>query len=153
MIAAEEKFTVLKNILSSDEVSSAIVFANRRDQTRWLYERLSKTSVTCGMLSGEVAQQRTSTLKRFKEGKIKVLVATDVAGRGIHVNGISHVINYNLPEDPEDYVHRIGRTGRAGESGTSINLACEDDAFMLLDIEATLGQKLECKQPPSSYTE
>ena len=154
MIAAEDKFTVLKNILSSDEVSSAIVFANRRDQTRWLYERLSKTSVTCGMLSGEVAQQkRTSTLKRFKEGKIKVLVATDVAGRGIHVNGISHVINYNLPEDPEDYVHRIGRTGRAGESGTSISLACEDDAFMLLDIEAALGQKLECKQPPSSYTE
>ena len=81
------------------------------------------------------------------------MVATDVAGRGIHVNGISHVINYNLPEDPEDYVHRIGRTGRAGESGTSISLACEDDAFMLLDIEAALGQKLECKQPPSSYTE
>jgi ATP-dependent RNA helicase RhlB len=154
MIAAEDKFTVLKNILSSDEVSSAIVFANRRDQTRWLYERLGKTSVTCGMLSGEVAQQkRTSTLKRFKEGKIKVLVATDVAGRGIHVNGISHVINYNLPEDPEDYVHRIGRTGRAGETGISISLACEDDAFMLLDIEATLGQKLDCEQPPSNYTE
>jgi ATP-dependent RNA helicase RhlB len=154
MIAAEDKFTVLKNILSSDEVSSAIVFANRRDQTRWLYERLGKTSVTCGMLSGEVAQQkRTSTLKRFKEGKIKVLVATDVAGRGIHVNGISHVINYNLPEDPEDYVHRIGRTGRAGETGTSISLACEDDAFMLLDIEAALGQKLDCEQPPSNYTE
>lgn len=154
MIAAEDKFTVLKNILNSDEVSSAIVFANRRDQTRWLYERLSKTPVTCGMLSGEVAQQkRTSTLKRFKEGKIKVLVATDVAGRGIHVNGISHVINYNLPEDPEDYVHRIGRTGRAGETGTSISLACEDDAFMLLDIEAALGQKLDCEQPPSRYTE
>ncbi len=152
MMAAEEKFSVLKNILLSDEVTSAIVFANRRDQTRWLYERLGKTAVTCGMLSGEVAQQkRTSTLKRFKEGKIKVLVATDVAGRGIHVNGISHVINYNLPEDPEDYVHRIGRTGRAGETGTSISLACEDDAFMLLDIEATLGQKLDCEQPPSSY--
>ena len=149
MVGSEDKFQVLKNILKSDDVSSAIVFANRRDQTRWLFDKLSKTSITCGMLSGEVAQQkRTSTLKRFKDGNIKVLVATDVAGRGIHVNGISHVINYNLPEDPEDYVHRIGRTGRAGETGTSISLACEDDAFMLLDIEALLGEKLACEQPP-----
>ena len=149
MVGSEDKFQVLKNILKSDNVSSAIVFANRRDQTRWLFDKLSKTSITCGMLSGEVAQQkRTSTLKRFKDGNIKVLVATDVAGRGIHVNGISHVINYNLPEDPEDYVHRIGRTGRAGETGTSISLACEDDAFMLLDIEALLGEKLACEQPP-----
>lgn len=152
MVAASEKFQVLKKILQSDVVSSAIVFANRRDQTRWLYEKLSKSSITCGMLSGEIAQQkRTSTLKRFKEGNIKVLVATDVAGRGIHVDGISHVINYNLPEDPEDYVHRIGRTGRAGETGTSISLACEDDAFMLLDIEALLGEKLACEQPPEEF--
>ena len=149
MVSSEDKFQVLKNILQSDDVSSAIVFANRRDQTRWLFDKLNKTSITCGMLSGEVAQQkRTSTLKRFKDGNIKVLVATDVAGRGIHVNGISHVINYNLPEDPEDYVHRIGRTGRAGETGTSISLACEDDAFMLLDIEELLGEKLACEQPP-----
>ena len=152
MVGSKDKFQVLKNILKSDDVTSAIVFANRRDQTRWLYERLSKSSITCGMLSGEVAQQkRTSTLKRFKDGNIKVLVATDVAGRGIHVNGISHVINYNLPEDPEDYVHRIGRTGRAGETGTSISLACEDDAFMLLDIEALLGEKLACEQPPLEF--
>jgi len=152
MVGSKDKFQVLKNILKSEEVTSAIVFANRRDQTRWLYERLSKSSITCGMLSGEVAQQkRTSTLKRFKDGNIKVLVATDVAGRGIHVNGISHVINYNLPEDPEDYVHRIGRTGRAGETGTSISLACEDDAFMLLDIEELLGEKLACEQPPLEF--
>ncbi|MGB2272514.1 MAG: ATP-dependent RNA helicase RhlB [Pseudomonadales bacterium] len=152
MVGAKDKFQVLKNILKSNNVSSAIVFANRRDQTRWLFDKLNKTSITCGMLSGEVAQQkRTSTLKRFKDGSIKVLVATDVAGRGIHINGISHVINYNLPEDPEDYVHRIGRTGRAGETGTSISLACEDDAFMLLDIEALLGEKLACEQPPLEY--
>jgi len=152
MVGSKDKFQVLKNILKSDDVTSAIVFANRRDQTRWLYERLSKSSITCGMLSGEVAQQkRTSTLKRFKDGNIKVLVATDVAGRGIHVNGISHVINYNLPEDPEDYVHRIGRTGRAGETGTSISLACEDDAFMLLDIEELLGEKIACEQPPLEF--
>lgn len=151
MMSSSDKLNVLKAILNSKEVTSAIVFANRRDQTRRVFEKLRKNGFACGMLSGEVSQQkRTSTLKQFKEGKIKILVATDVAGRGIHVDGISHVINYNLPEDPEDYVHRIGRTGRAGALGTSISLACEDDAFMLPDIEELLGQKLSCEQPPES---
>lgn len=149
MVSASDKFGLLKNILHSDGVSSTIVFANRRDQTRWLYEKLRKAGILCGMLSGEIPQQkRTQTLDRFKKGQIKVLVATDVAGRGIHVDGISHVVNYHLPEDPEDYVHRIGRTGRAGATGTSISLACEDDAFMLPDIEKLLGQPLRCEQPP-----
>ena len=102
------------------------------------------------MYKRQVAQQRrTKTLEQFKTGKIKVLIATDVAGRGIHIDGISHVINYNLPEDPEDYVHRIGRTGRAGETGISISLACEDDAFMLPDIEEMLDRKLNCERPPA----
>ena len=101
------------------------------------------------MLSGEVPQnKRTRTLEQFKSGEVKVLVATDVAGRGIHVSGVSHVVNYNLPEDPEDYVHRIGRTGRAGASGTSISFASEDEAFLLPDIEKLLGDKLECTYPP-----
>ena len=81
-------------------------------------------------------------------GKSKVLVATDVAGRGIHIDGISHVINFTLPEEPEDYVHRIGRTGRAGKTGTSISFACEDDAFLLEPIGELLGEKVECEQPP-----
>ena len=103
------------------------------------------------MLSGEITQaKRTKRLSDFKEGKISVLVATDVAGRGIHVDGVSHVVNYNLPEDPEDYVHRIGRTGRAGATGISVSFASEDDAFLLPDIEALLGQSLPCTQPPSS---
>jgi len=75
-------------------------------------------------------------------------VATDVAGRGIHIDGVSHVINFTLPEEPEDYVHRIGRTGRAGSSGTSISFACEDDAFRLPSIEALLGKPLDCEHPP-----
>ena len=78
-----------------------------------------------------------------------MLVATDVAGRGIHIDGISHVVNFTLPEEPEDYVHRIGRTGRAGKSGTSISFACEDDAFRLMPIEELLGRKLKCVQPPA----
>ena len=118
MVSSQEKFTVLKNILASEAATSVIIFANRRDQTRRLYEKLRKAGVRCGMLSGEIAQQkRTRTLEQFKTGDIKVLVATDVAGRGIHIDGISHVVNYNLPDDPEDYVHRIGRTGRAGAKG------------------------------------
>jgi len=80
-----------------------------------------------------------------------VLVATDVAGRGIHVDGISHVVNYTLPDEPEDYVHRIGRTGRAGKTGVSISFACEDDAMRLEPIEELLGAKLECSQPDISF--
>ncbi len=149
IVSTSEKYKLLRNIIKQPDAKSVIVFANRRDQTRKLFERLQKAGVRCGMLSGEVAQnKRSSTLKSFKEGKLQVLVATDVAGRGIHVDGITHVVNYTLPEDPEDYVHRIGRTGRAGALGTSISFACEDDAFLLGPLEEMLGAKLSCTQPP-----
>jgi ATP-dependent RNA helicase RhlB len=149
LVSSEQRYRVLNNLIRSPDADSVIVFANRRDQVRRLHERLRKSGVSCGILSGEVPQaKRTRTLEDFKQGKIKVLVATDVAGRGIHVSGISHVVNYNLPEDPEDYVHRIGRTGRAGATGTSISFASEDDAFLLPDIEALLGDRLECTHPP-----
>jgi ATP-dependent RNA helicase RhlB len=99
-------------------------------------------------LSGEVPQERRlRILEDFRGGKLRVVVATDVAGRGIHVEGIGHVINYNLPEDPEDYVHRIGRTGRAGATGTSISFACEEDSFAIPEIEKFLGTPLSCKHP------
>ncbi|MBT7719588.1 MAG: ATP-dependent RNA helicase RhlB [Halieaceae bacterium] len=150
MVSSEQRFRVLNNLVRSDDCSSVIVFANRRDQVRRLHERLRKAGVKCGVLSGEIPQaKRTRTLEQFKNGEITVLVATDVAGRGIHVDGISHVVNYNLPEDPEDYVHRIGRTGRAGATGISISFASEDDAFLLPDLEALLGAPLECTHPPA----
>ena len=149
LVASRDRFSVLMDLLQDAEVESVIIFANRRDQVRRLHEKLRKAGVHCGMLSGEVTQaKRTRTLEQFKSGQCKVLVATDVAGRGIHVEGISHVVNYNLPEDPEDYVHRIGRTGRAGASGVSISFASEDDAFLLPDIEALLGHSLACISPP-----
>ncbi len=151
MCSADERYRVIINLLNTPEAASVIVFANRRDQVRRLFERLKKAGLPCGVLSGEVPQnKRTRTLDDFKRGKIKVLVATDVAGRGIHVEGVSHVINYNLPEDPEDYVHRIGRTGRAGATGVSISFASEDDAFLLPDIEQLLGHKLDCEHPPEA---
>src|SRR3546814_10724458 len=102
-------------------------------------------------MSGDVPQhKRIRTLEGFREGKIRVLVATDVAGRGIHVDGISHVINFTLPEDPDDYVHRIGRTGRAGTSGSSIIFASEDDSFALPPIVALIGRKIQCELPPAA---
>jgi ATP-dependent RNA helicase RhlB len=86
-------------------------------------------------------------LESFRNGDTAVMIATDVAGRGIHIDGISHVVNYTLPYEPEDYVHRIGRTGRAGESGIAICFACEEGAFQLPDIEEYIGRSLTCTLP------
>ncbi|MAJ87637.1 MAG: DEAD/DEAH box helicase [Cellvibrionales bacterium TMED148] len=144
----EEKFDLLINILRDHSVESVMIFANRRDMCRNLYEKLRGKGFKVGMLSGDVPQpRRIKTLDNFKNRVTKILVATDVAGRGIHVDGVSHVINYTLPEEPEDYVHRIGRTGRAGHSGTSISFACEDDAFLLEPIEKLIDSKLMCTMP------
>ena len=144
----EEKFDLLINILRDHSVESVMIFANRRDMCRNLYEKLRGKGFKVGMLSGDVPQpRRIKTLENFKNRVTKILVATDVAGRGIHVDGVSHVINYTLPEEPEDYVHRIGRTGRAGHSGTSISFACEDDAFLLEPIEKLIDSKLMCTMP------
>ncbi|ODS22938.1 ATP-dependent RNA helicase RhlB [Candidatus Endobugula sertula] len=149
LVSTEEKYTLLTNLARQDKVESLIVFVNRRDECRRLQERLSKQGFKAGLLSGEVAQnKRVKTLNAFKSGRLKILVATDVAGRGIHINNISHVVNFTLPEEPKDYVHRIGRTGRAGKQGVSISFACEDDAFLLPAIEALLGKKIDCEQPP-----
>ena len=149
LLESRDRLNVLKGILATPEATSVIVFANRRDVVRKVHERLQKQGLDCGILSGEIAQvKRTKTLERFKSGKLRGLIATDVAGRGIHVDGVSHVINYDLPEDPEDYVHRIGRTGRAGEKGVSISFASEDDAFLLPEIESLLGEPLKCTQVP-----
>ena len=148
--STEEKYTLLYNLIQQDDVESMIVFANRRDECRDLQDKLQRHGIKAGLLSGEIAQnKRVSTLDAFKKGTIKVLVATDVAGRGIHISGISHVVNFTLPEEPEDYVHRIGRTGRAGKTGTSISFACEDDAFRLEPLQALLGKEIKYEQPPA----
>lgn len=149
LVSTEEKYTLLYNLIQQEHAESMIVFANRRDECRDLQEKLERHGIKAGLLSGEIAQnKRVSTLDAFKSGEIKVLVATDVAGRGIHISGISHVVNFTLPEEPEDYVHRIGRTGRAGKNGTSISFACEDDAVLLEPIGKLLGKPIKCEQPP-----
>lgn len=148
MVPADEKLDIICRYIDLNHVNRAIIFGNRRDETRKLEERLKSKGIKAALLSGEVPQhKRIKTLEQFKNGQVEILVATDVAGRGIHVDGVSHVFNYNLPEDPEDYVHRIGRTGRAGEKGVSISFACEDDAFLLPELEAYIGMKLPCEYP------
>lgn len=148
MVAGDEKFDVLCKFLREETIERAIIFANRRDITRNLCDKLNKNGLVSVLLSGEVNQQkRIKTLERFRGGYVNILVATDVAGRGIHVDGVSHVFNYNLPDDSEDYVHRIGRTGRAGTKGKSIALISEDDAFELPALEEYLGTKLKLEQP------
>lgn len=147
----EEKPTLLYNLIMLQKLERVLVFANRRDEAKHLKETFETYGISCAFLSGDVEQsQRIKRLENFREGKVRVLVATDVASRGIHVEAISHVINYNMPLDPEEYVHRIGRTGRAGASGVSISFADEEDSYELGKLEEYLGKKIECTFPDPS---
>lgn len=149
MVASSDKYKLLYNLIAQNDWIRVMVFANRKDEVRRIEERLTRDGISAAQMSGDVPQhKRIKTLEGFREGKIRVMVATDVAGRGIHVEAISHVINYTLPEVPDDYVHRIGRTGRAGASGTSISFASENDAYALPPIEQLLGRKINCEMPP-----
>jgi len=153
LISSDKKAHLLAEFLSQVKPPRVLIFTNRRDQTHQLQKYLSRQNIRCEALAGDVPQRkRLSTLTRFKEGDIPYVVATDVAGRGIHVDSISHVINFDLPEDPEDYVHRIGRTGRAGAEGISISFISEDDAFNLPAIEEFLGSAVVCTQPDQGLT-
>ncbi len=154
IVTDDQKFQLLYNIIKNDQPERIIIFTNRRDQAERLSEDLDRYGHKCEMLSGAVTQKkRMRILEDFKAGKVTVLVATDVAGRGIHVEGVSHVVNFNIPENPDDYVHRIGRTGRAGALGQSITFACEMESFELPKIEELLGMELKCLMPPEELLE
>jgi ATP-dependent RNA helicase RhlB len=154
LVTQEEKFLVLLNLIKQQDLNCLMIFANQRYEARDLSVKLNKHGIHCAFLSGEVDQKkRVSVLEGFRSGKIKVLVATDVIGRGIHVDGVTHVVNYTLPQDPEDYVHRIGRTGRAGSKGTAISFASEFDAFQLPAIETYIEQPLPCVYPEEKLLE
>ena len=155
IVTDDQKFSLLYNILKKEvNDSSALIFTNRRDQAERLSNELYRFGFDCEMLSGAVNQNRRQRiLANFKEGRTKIVVATDVAGRGIHVDDITHVVNFNIPERPDDYVHRIGRTGRAGKKGISVTFACEMESFELPAIEELLGERLSCIQPEEGMLE
>lgn len=144
----DEKFNLLYNLMMQKHLERVLVFVNRRDVGRDLKEKLETYGVPCTLLSGDVDQrQRIKRLENFREGKVRVLVATDVASRGLHVDAISHVINYNLPQDAEEFVHRIGRTGRAGATGIAISFADEEDSYEIPKLEEFMKRKIECIYP------
>lgn len=148
----KEKFAIMYNMISNENLSRVIVFGNRRDEVARLTDMFKACGISCGLLSGDVTQsRRIKTLEELRNGTIRVLCATDVAARGIHVDSISHVFNYCLPDDPEDYVHRIGRTGRAGEKGMSIIFATEEDAYLIPKIENYTKHKLNYINPDEKY--
>ncbi|HIJ56951.1 MAG TPA: ATP-dependent RNA helicase RhlB [Deltaproteobacteria bacterium] len=152
IVTAKEKFTLLFNLIETQKLNRVLVFCNRRDEVFRLANKLTRYGIDCAELSGEIPQKkRMRCLDDFKAGKIRVLVATDVAGRGIHIEAMDHVFNFSFPRDPESYVHRIGRTGRAGASGTSISFADEDDSFYIPAVEEFIDRKLSCIEPEKEW--
>ena len=146
LLTEDQKLAAVERFITDETVEKVIIFANRKDQVKRLYHKLRQAHKIV-MLSGDVIQQkREKYLQRFKDGHASVLVATDVAGRGIHVDDVSHVINYTLPDQPDDYVHRIGRTGRAGQTGISISFVSEDDAFNIPALEKHLDTNFRLQQ-------
>ncbi len=132
--------------LLAGETGRCLIFARTKRGTERLAKRLAREGFTAAMIHGDRSQsQRNAALSGFQTGRYQVLVATDIASRGIHVEDIAHVINYDLPEIPEDFIHRVGRTGRAGESGVASTLYEQDQIMELRDLERTLGIRMEWK--------
>jgi ATP-dependent RNA helicase RhlB len=141
--AMEEKLPLLLTLLRDRDPSRTMIFVNTRREADRLRDALQANGIKAEALSGDVPQRkRLRMLRDFQAGELDVLIGTDVASRGLHVPGVSHVFNYDLPQDPEDYVHRIGRTARAGAVGDAISFGCETYAISLPDIEAFIGRKI-----------
>jgi ATP-dependent RNA helicase RhlB len=150
-VSSTEKFRLLLGLLEREGGSRILIFVNRRTTAADLVRGLSANGYPTRALAGNVPQdRRLRMLQDFKDGKLAILVATDVASRGLHIEGVSHVINYDLPQDSEDYVHRIGRTGRAGAEGEAVSFACDDYVFGLDAIEERMGRKIPVEWPPDS---
>jgi ATP-dependent RNA helicase RhlB len=142
-VGKHEKIPLLLGILGKERPGRALIFVNTRRAAEMVVERLNRNSWKAQAITGDIEQKkRLRILADFKEDRLPILVATDVASRGIHVEGVTHVINYDLPQDAEDYVHRIGRTGRAGASGRAVSLADEEYVYSLEEIEKYIGQKI-----------
>ncbi len=142
--ANDEKVPLLLGLMESLKPSRSIIFINTKRVAEKLYAWLEGNGYKTALLSGDVPQKKRQTLlKKFQDGEFNILVATDVAARGLHIPAVSHIFNYDLPQSGEDYVHRVGRTARAGASGAAISFACEDFAHYLVDIEEYIGHRIE----------
>jgi len=142
-VGQHEKFNLLLGLLKQEEGKKVLIFCNTKVEAEQLEWKLNHNGYNSGQISGDLHQKaRIKVLEDFQKGDLYILIATDVASRGLHVDDITHVINYDLPQDAEDYVHRIGRTARAGKKGTAITLCCEDFAQHLERVEVYLKKKI-----------
>ena len=151
-VGQDEKLPILLGILEREEWTSVLIFVNTKYGVEWLAKKLKGNGLPAEGITGDLPQRkRLQLMERFKDGRIRILVATDVASRGIHVEDISHVINYDLPQDVENYVHRIGRTARAGKTGRAVSFACENYVFHLEPLEEMLGKKIPVVWPEEDW--
>ncbi|MFQ5839106.1 MAG: DEAD/DEAH box helicase [Candidatus Methylomirabilales bacterium] len=150
-VERREKFPLLLGLLKREKGERILIFANTKREAEWLAHRLELHGYQSRAITGDLEQKkRLRTIKQFKAGELPILVATDVASRGLHIEGVTHVVNYDVPQNPEDYVHRIGRTARAGASGKAITLADEVFVLGLEPIEQMLGYKIPVQWPEDS---
>ena len=141
--ASAKKRDILRDVLRHEEVKNAIIFCNRKTTVRELTTSLKRSGFAVGQIHGDMEQKdRIAELDRFKADEINILVASDVAARGLDIKGVSHVFNFDVPWQPDDYVHRIGRTGRAGMKGIAITLATREDRDAVAAIEKLTGMKI-----------
>ncbi len=151
-VGSDQKLSLLLGLLERETWERILIFVNTKSGVEWLSAKLKGNGWPAEGITGDLPQQkRFKLMEQFKEGKIKMLIATDVASRGIHVEDISHVINFDLPQDPENYVHRIGRTARAGKTGKSIAFACEAYVFHLEPLESLLNAKIPVVWPEDDW--
>src|SRR4029077_3820401 len=140
---------LLRELVASGRIDQALVFTRTKHGANRLAEQLVKDGILAAAIHGNRSQsQRVRALTDFKAGRVSILVATEVAARGIDIEELPHVINYELPMTPEDYLHRIGRTGRAGTTGDAISLVCVDETRLLRDIETLLGHRIDVEIIP-----
>lgn len=142
-VASDEKIKLLFGLLKHEKAERSIVFVNTKRVADEVFESLNANGYKAAVLSGDIPQnRREKLLEEFKNGELSIMVATDVAARGLHIPDVSHVFNYDLPQDVEDYVHRIGRTARAGAEGTAITFACEEYVYSLMDIQDYIKEEI-----------
>ena len=142
-VGNDEKLPLILGVLSHETFDRVMIFTNTKSAAQWLGFKLTGNGFPAEVLTGDLTQaRRLSIVRKFKDGETKILIATDVASRGLHVDDVTHVINFDVPEDPENYVHRIGRTARAGRSGKAITFGCERYVMNLPSVEAYVGHKI-----------